>query len=151
MSSIATSFHGKIDEISRDSNLRSNVAELAPHPQEQIILLPKGARIHRCRRDLSLERLLIRVGDFGKGRKEEEDDQKGNEAGDSEVNPLDVLQPSLGVDRVREENAGGEEWRYEGPDALDGLCQVETDLAVPWRTANGKESDIVRKYLLLLG
>lgn len=48
---------------------------------------------------------------------------------------------------MREEDAGGEERCDEGPDALDGLGQVETDLAVPGWTADGKESDVVSRDL----
>ena len=117
--------------------LRADVAELGPDGQEQIVLLPEWAGVVLA--DLALLDLHVGVGDLRHGRQEEQDDEQANEASDTEVNPLDVPQASIGVEGVGEEDARREQRRDERSHTLDGLGEVQPDLRVPRGATDGQE------------
>lgn len=89
---------------------------------------------------LSFEYLLICISNLGERRKPEEDDQQNNEAGRSEVGPLNVLQPSICVHGVGKEDSRDQERSDESPNTLNCLSQVQSNLAVLGGSVDRKES-----------
>jgi len=98
----AASFLSEVDEITSDRNLSSNVAELRPDTQEQIVLFSQWARVVFC--DFDFLNTHIGIRDFGHWSKEEEDYQESDEAGYTKICPLHVLKASCIVDSVGEEH-----------------------------------------------
>lgn len=85
-------------------HLRSDVAKLRPHREEQIILLPEWAGVVLA--DSVFLHRHVGIRDLGHGREEEKDDEEGNEARDTQVHPLHVLEALVVIYGVGEENAG---------------------------------------------
>lgn len=85
------------DKVRRHSRLGTDIAELTHDAQKQRILLPERASILTALGDLSFQRFLVGIGDFGERSQPEQDDEKGHKAGDAEICPLDVLQSGCGV------------------------------------------------------
>jgi hypothetical protein len=87
---------------------------------------------------LSLQCFLV-SRDLREGRQPKENDQQRNEAGNSKICPLDILQSGVVVHSVGKENPRGEKRRDKGSHALNSLSQVQTYLAVFRRSADRKE------------
>jgi len=131
-----------VDEVAGDGNLCADVAELGRHTPEQGVLLPKrlidvvGAVFD------GLFRLIGHVGirHFRDGREEEDDGEKEDEGGNTQIHPLDGLKGlSAWRSDVFEEDIGCEDGSDDGPDGLESLRQVETHLGVPRRPTGGDE------------
>jgi hypothetical protein len=86
--------------------LGTDVAELRPDGEEEVILLSEWARIVLC--DLDLLSAHVCVCDLWHWSEEEEYQQQTNEASDAQVSPLYILQPLAVVDGVCEEHSAGE-------------------------------------------
>jgi len=74
------------NEIICDSNLSTNVAELAQDPQEQVGLLAEWARIRIA--DLVLLEIHVGIGDFGHRSKEEKNNKQCDEACNAKIRPV---------------------------------------------------------------
>jgi hypothetical protein len=53
---------------------------------------------------------------------------------------LDVLQASIGVDSIGEEQSRGQKGSNEGTNTLYGLSEIQSDLTVLERPTNGEEA-----------
>jgi hypothetical protein len=87
----------------------------------------------------------VGVRDLGDSRKEEDDAQEADEAGDGEVHPLDVLQGALIIEG--EEDVGTQYRSNDCTDAVEGLRDVDAEFGVPRRTADctsGQQRDLDR-------
>jgi hypothetical protein len=62
--------------------------------------------------------------------------QQANETSDTEIGPLYVLETLGIVDCGCEEDAAGKKRRDKGTDTLDGLCQIQSDLAISRRSTD---------------
>jgi hypothetical protein len=87
--------------------LCSNIAELAPNTEEQIVLLLERAGVLIAFDNLAFQGLLIGIGDFGERGKPEQNDKQRDKTSNTQIGPLDILQASIGVNGVRKENARG--------------------------------------------
>lgn len=101
---------------------------------EEAVLLPQRLVVLPGVRLGGLES-HVGVGDLGDGGEEEDDGEEQHEDGDREVDPLDVGQ-GAGVVKG-EEDVGAEHGRDDGADAVEGLAQVDADLGVLGRSADG--------------
>ena len=113
--------HGKID----------------PRAKKPIVLLAKRTDIFRT--DLALLHGHVCIGNLRKGSKPEDDDQERNEASYPKIYPLHVLQALLCIDGACKEYTGCEKRSDERAHGLDALGQIEANLTVAWRSANGEE------------
>lgn len=86
----------------------------------------------------------IGICDLRHGREEEERDEESIETGDVQIGSLHIPQAVARADRVGEEDAGGEEGRDGGPDALHGLGEVEVEVEGDLRAPNAAVSSVAR-------
>lgn len=129
--------HAKVDKVVGYGDLSADVAKLRPDSKEEVVLLAEWARVVFT--NFALHQSHVGIGNFRHGDEEEDDDEAGDKASNTEIHPLHVLERVLGVDRVGEEDSGGQEWRHEGTGALDTLGEVESDFGVFGGTADGEE------------
>jgi hypothetical protein len=87
--------------------LSSNITELAPNAEEQVILLLEGASVLIAVNNLAFQGLFVGIGDFGERSKPEQNDKQKNEARNAQIRPLNILQASIGVNSVGKEDARG--------------------------------------------
>jgi hypothetical protein len=92
-----------------NGNLSANVAELRPDGKEQVDLLPERARVVLA--NFRFQDTHVGVCDFRHGREEEEDDEERDEAGDTQIHPLYVLEAIISIDSAGEEDPRGQERR----------------------------------------
>lgn len=129
--------HAKVDKVVGNGDLGADVAKLRPDSKEEVVLLAEWAGVVFA--NFALHQSHVGIGDFRHGDEEEDDDEAGDKTSNTEIHPLHVLERVLGVDRIGEEDSGGQEWRHEGTGALDTLGEVESDFGVFGGTADGEE------------
>lgn len=83
--------------------------------------------------------LHVCVRDFRHGCQPKENNKQGDEAGDSEVDPLDILQALLRVDGLGKKHARRQERGDHGGNTLNSLGEVESNLRISRGTADGEE------------
>lgn len=129
--------HAKVDKVVGNGDLGADVAELRPDSKEEVVLLAEWAGVIFA--NFALHQSHICVGDLRHGDEEENNDEAGDKASNTEIHPLDVLERVLRIDRVGEEDSGSQERRHEGSGALDTLGEVESDFGVFGGTSDGEE------------
>lgn len=121
---------------------------------EQPVLLPEGldvcasVRLFRLERHVRVLRLSAVSSqrpssvpthrDLRDRRKVEDERQDEDEDGDGEIGPLDVLQAGIRIVDGIEEDVGAQDRRDDGPDPVERLRDIDPDLAVLGRTADGQ-------------
>jgi hypothetical protein len=128
----------QLDEAYSYGHLGADIAKLRPHSEKQVVLLPERARIRFP--NFVLLNSHIGICNFGHRSQKEQNNEQAHKACHAEIDPLNVLyllliRSNVGV----EEDSGGQERRDESANALNGLRQIQADLGVLGRAANGKE------------
>lgn len=127
-----------VDEITSNSDLSTDVAELSSSsPEESILFAERLVNVSSAGGGLLGLLSHVGIGDFGNRREEEDNREEEDEAGDAEVDPLYGFErvAVLAVD-VLEDNERGEDRCDDGTDGLERLSQVQPELAVLGRTAS---------------
>lgn len=126
-----------LENVPRDGDLGTSVAELGKGGVEEAVLLDEGLlAVIRGARLLCLEG-HVRVGDLGDVRDEENKGQYEHKDRDREVDPLHVLQ-RLYVVKVKED-VGPQDGGDHRADAIEGLGDVDPDFRVLGRAADCSE------------
>ena len=114
------------DELGRDPDLCTDVAELSGHAEEELVLLPHGL-VNIAGETGALFGLEshVGIGDFWDRGEEKDEGEKEDKGGDAEVGPLHVGEV-VGVGGF-EEHAGCEKWGHHGADCLERLGELETE------------------------
>lgn len=129
--------HGVVDEEGGDGDLCAGVAELGKGGMEEAVLLPERLVALTCVGLLGLAS-HVGIGNLGDVAEEEDDGKGEDEAGDGEVDPLDVSQGGLVVEGA-EEDVRSHDGGDDSPDSVESLGQVYAHLRVAGRATDGDE------------
>lgn len=140
-------------KVPRDSHLGACIAELGESGVEEAILLPEWLNIGSGMRFFCLER-HVGVRDLGDRRAAEgvsnvahvegwqrsqikHDRQSEHKHSNGEVHPLHGLQRADIILRIGEENIAAQHRRHDRPNPVEGLREIDPQLRIPRRTADG--------------
>ena len=112
-------------EIVGQRHLSSNITELGPDCQEEVVLLAEWARVIGV--DFAFEESHVGISDFGQRNEEEDNNEAGDEASYTEIDPLYVRERLLVIDGRGKEDTGSQERCDERPRSLYTLGKVQTD------------------------
>jgi len=118
-----------VDEESADSDLGTDVAELGNETADHVVLLPDAALTNLATLDivLGLDKGVVALGllsNLGKLGEDEQDGNSDTEAGNTEINELDVGEVVSVL--AGEESLGSDERTDEGSNTVPGLAELET-------------------------
>ena len=117
--------------------MSTNIAELTPDGKEQVGLLPEWSGIILI--DFHFLGTHIRISDLRHRSQEEQDNEETNETSNTKISPLHVSQSLGRINSVSKEDSASQKRRNERTDSLHGLRQVQSNLRVSRRTADGEE------------
>lgn len=120
--------------LPRNGDLGTGVAELGPGRVEEMVLLYERLVVKGGIGLLGLESHVC-VGDLGDVGDPEDDGEAPDKDGDGDVDPLDVLHGALAGEV--EEDVGAHDGGDDGADAVEGLSDIDADLRVLGRAADG--------------
>lgn len=146
---------GVVDEEGTAGDLSTDVAELSDEAEDHVVLLVERALADDVAVDIAskLDSGVIgdgaatlhtrALGDLGKLGEEEEDGDGDTEAGDSQVDVLDVGEVVLVG--TAEEGLGGDERADEGSNTVPGLAELQTS-GGPGRVTNDDSVGVCRDF-----